>query len=152
MMRENTADFVQPKRVNVLTGPVPTSKKGNSLDTKQQAFAPPTLNASGGNFHIRSWRWLARIIVLCSLELLHVRHMDWFHILLQISVHLVILKVFDSLFLGFNTRGYTNIFLIVQLRSIVVLDRSDRSLVLFLFIIHILELHPLILIALRQGF
>jgi hypothetical protein len=54
MMRENTADFVQPKRVNVLTGPVPTSKKGNSLDTKQQAFAPPTLNASGGNFHIRS--------------------------------------------------------------------------------------------------
>jgi len=78
--------------------------------------------------------------------------MDWFHILLHISVHLVILKVFDSLFLGFNTRGYTNIFLIVQLRSIVVLDRSDRSLVLFLFIIHILELHPLILIALRQGF
>ena len=53
MLRENTADYVQPKRVNVLTGPV-NSKKGNSLDTKQPAFAPPTLNASGGNFHIRS--------------------------------------------------------------------------------------------------
>lgn len=52
MLRENTADFVQPKRVNVLnSGPVMT-KKGNSLDSKQQpALAPGTLNATGGNYH-----------------------------------------------------------------------------------------------------
>ena len=51
MLRENTADF-PAKRVNVLnSGPVMT-KKGNSLDTKvQPAVAPPTLNASGGNFN-----------------------------------------------------------------------------------------------------
>lgn len=45
VLRENTADYIQAKRVNVLnSGPVIT-KKGNSLDSKvQPAVAPHTLN------------------------------------------------------------------------------------------------------------